>query len=243
MALFVLLHGAWHGGWCWDRVRQELRAAGHLSVAPNLPCDDVDAGWVQYAEVAMAAVPDARDELVLVAHSLAGGVVPLIATRLGASRLVLLCSAPPEPGRSLDQSLGGVTDLTDPAALVFRTSMDSAGRYVWPSYSAARFAMYADCKPAAAESAYANLRPQATKPFSDPLPISAWPDIPLTFIVCADDRMGRAEPLRTLARRRFGLDAVELPGGHSPFLSRPAELTHALLNAPVQQARGTTDHT
>ena len=73
MTLFVLLHGAWHGGWCWSGVQEELMAAGHRCVAPDLPCDDVDAGWTRYAEAAMSAVDGGGDDLVLVGHSLAGG--------------------------------------------------------------------------------------------------------------------------------------------------------------------------
>jgi pimeloyl-ACP methyl ester carboxylesterase len=229
MSLFVLLHGAWHGGWSWSAVQEHLAAAGHRSVAPDLPCDDVNAGWNQYADAAMSALEENDEELVLVGHSLAGGVVPVVATRTPVTRLVLLCAAPPIPGTSLDESLGDVPDLTDPQALRFRDSIDAHGRYVWPDFETARLAMYADCDEPAARLAYERLRPQATKPFSEPLPIASWPDVPLTFVVCADDRMGRAGPLRELARRRFGLEAVELPGGHSPFLSRPLELTRVLL--------------
>ena len=36
MSTFVLVHGAWHGGWCWDRVAPLLRAAGHEVHAPTL---------------------------------------------------------------------------------------------------------------------------------------------------------------------------------------------------------------
>ena len=229
MSLFVLLHGAWHGGWCWTRVQAQLTAAGHRCVAPDLPCDDVRAGWAEYADAASRAVDRADDDVVLVGHSLAGGVLPVIATTIRVRRLVLVCAAPPEPGRSLDESLSELADLTDPAALTFRDSMDRDGRYVWPSFEAARFAMYADCDRETAARAYARLRPQATTPFTQRLPIGAWPDVPMTFIVCRDDRMGRAGPLGELARRRFGIEPVELPGGHSPFLSRPADLTRLLL--------------
>ena len=229
MSLFVLLHGAWHGGWCWRAVQEELRAAGHDSVAPDLPCDDVAAGWSEYASSAISAIPTDCDELIVVGHSLAGGLLPIIATDRPVKRLVLLCSAPPEPRQSLDDSLAGLSDLTDPRALTFRDTVDSAGRYVWPRLDAATFAMYADCDAESARWAYRNLRAQATRPFTEPLPVDAWPDVPMTFIVCAEDRMGRAGPLGNLSRQRFGLEAVVLPGGHSPFLSRPAELTRALL--------------
>ena len=232
MSVFVLLHGAWHGGWCWSGVQHELTSAGHQSRAPDLPSDEVSAGWDAYAQAAMSAIGDGDDDIVLVGHSLAGGVLPIIASRCHVDRLVLVCSAPPEPGLSLDESLQDLTDLTDPRALVFRESRDRLGRYVWPNFDEANFAMYADCDTQSAQRAYARLRPQATTPFSERLPIDEWPDVPMTVIVCSEDRMGRARPLRELARNRFGLEAIELPGGHSPFLSRPAELTRALLVTP-----------
>ena len=43
MATFLLIHGAWHGAWCWDRVVPLLRAAGHDVVAPDLPAHGADA--------------------------------------------------------------------------------------------------------------------------------------------------------------------------------------------------------
>ena len=36
MSTFVLIHGAWHGGWCWERVAPLLRAAGHAVHTPTL---------------------------------------------------------------------------------------------------------------------------------------------------------------------------------------------------------------
>ena len=44
MTTFALVHGAWHGGWAFDPVAEHLRAAGHGVVAPDLPCEDQEAG-------------------------------------------------------------------------------------------------------------------------------------------------------------------------------------------------------
>ena len=71
MASFSLVHGAWHGGWCWDAVRAELEARGHVVHTPDLPCDDVTAGVEEYA----AAVPPAD---VVVGHSLGGLTIPYV---------------------------------------------------------------------------------------------------------------------------------------------------------------------
>src|SRR5207245_8677013 len=69
MASFSLVHGAWHGGWCWDLLRAELEARGHAVDAPDLPCEDVAAGVEEYAAVVPAAD-------VVVGHSLGGYTIP-----------------------------------------------------------------------------------------------------------------------------------------------------------------------
>ncbi|HSS61329.1 MAG TPA: alpha/beta hydrolase [Candidatus Limnocylindrales bacterium] len=230
MASFVFVHGAWHGGWCWQSVIEELARNGHHSVAPDLPCDDVAAGWSEYLAVTLGAMDEIEGEVVVVGHSLAGGVIPLVAIRRPVRRLVFIGSFPPEPGKTLDEAIGTEQDLTDPRALVFRDARDPQGRYVWPNFEAARYAMYNDCSEESARWAYAHLRPQATRPFSERWPSDIWPEVPITFIVCADDRMGAAGPLRRVAKRRFGIDAVELAGGHSPFLCHPDEVVRALIS-------------
>ena len=52
--------------------------------------------------------------------------------------------------------------------------------------------------------------------------------MPCRSIVCRDDRALNPEWARTAARARLGVDAVELDGGHSPFLTRPAELARLI---------------
>jgi pimeloyl-ACP methyl ester carboxylesterase len=204
-------------------------------VAVDLPCDDVTAGWDAYAQVVVRAVRlsseirDEGDELVAVGHSLGGGVIPLLVAQLPISRAVLVGSMPPEPGRSLNDVVADELGLTDPQAGAFRESFDPEGRLVWPDFATANYAMYQDCHPDEAMWAYNRLRPQATKPFVEPWPLDEWPDVPMTFVVCAQDRMGRAECLARVAHRRFGLEPVQLAGGHSPFLSRPADLADILL--------------
>jgi len=49
MATFVLVQGGYHGGWCWDRLRLVLAERGHDSLAPDLPIDDADASYGEYA--------------------------------------------------------------------------------------------------------------------------------------------------------------------------------------------------
>jgi hypothetical protein len=71
MATFSLVHGAWHGGWAWDLVREQLEARGHTVHAPDLPCEEAGATPEGYA----ACVPPAD---VVVGHSMAGYVIPYV---------------------------------------------------------------------------------------------------------------------------------------------------------------------
>ncbi len=88
MATFAFVHGAWHGGWAWDLVRPELESRGHRVVAPDLPCEDVDAGVEEYAAAVRAAL-GGDEAAVVVGHSLGG----LTSSRSCAARMhVFLCA-------------------------------------------------------------------------------------------------------------------------------------------------------
>lgn len=228
MTTFALIHGAWHGGWCWAQLTAELEDRGFRSVVVDLPCDDVSAGWKAYGSVAIEALADDGDEVIVVGHSLGGGVAPLVAAARPVRRMVFLCSFPPSPGESLDAGVAREPSLSDRRALAWRDSLDAEGRYVWPDFESAVYAMYHDCAAQDARAAFARLRPQARTPFVERWPLDRWPAVPVKFIVCSDDRLGTPHSLTAVARSRFGISSTELPGSHSPFLSRPAVLAEAL---------------
>ena len=99
MATFVLIHGGGDVGWHWHLLQRELRARGHDSVAPDLPCDDDDATLVDYADTVIEAVGDQRN-LVVVGHSYGAFTAPVVADRLRAEALVLLAGMIPFPGEA-----------------------------------------------------------------------------------------------------------------------------------------------
>jgi pimeloyl-ACP methyl ester carboxylesterase len=96
----ALVHGAWHGAWCWDRLGAELEALGHQVVAVDLPAEDPAAGLTRYAEVTSEAIGDA-DDVVLVGHSLGGAAIPLVTSLRPVRHLVFLCALIPTPGRTV----------------------------------------------------------------------------------------------------------------------------------------------
>src|SRR4051794_223796 len=103
MSMFGLVHGAYHGAWCWDLLVPKLQKLGHTALTVDLPIEDPQAGASAYAEAAVTAFQSAGDDLVVVGHSLAGLVIPLVAERRPVRQLVYLCALLAEPGRSYDE--------------------------------------------------------------------------------------------------------------------------------------------
>jgi pimeloyl-ACP methyl ester carboxylesterase len=224
MTTFGLIHGAFHGAWCWGPLEDQLRGLGHETVAMDLPCEDASAGNVRYAEVVADALGD-RGPVTLVGHSLGGLTVPLVAAARPVERMVFLCAFIPRPGEPFSTQFGD--------AGIFPETPESTwpivgeGRMTWPAERVIP-ALYPDCTPDVAAWAAARLREQTLTPHGEPCPLEAWPDVPSSYILARDDLAVGADWARRAARDRLGTTAEELPGGHSPFLSRPAALAEVL---------------
>jgi pimeloyl-ACP methyl ester carboxylesterase len=227
MTTFALVHGAWHGGWCWERLSPLLQAEGHSVVAVDLPCADAAYGAAGYAAVVLDALAahGAGEDVVAVGHSLGGATIPLVAAARPLRRLVYLCAAVPQPGRSLVERPEGDAP---PAAVRPGQMVQPDGTLIWTAEGARR-AFYHDCPPAVAARAAARLRAQAMTPLWERCPLDRLPEVPATYVLCRDDRVTPADWSRRHVPDRLGVVPLELPGGHSPFLSRPAVLADLLL--------------
>ena len=135
MSTFVLVHGGWHGGWCWRKVTSLLRTAGHEMYTPTLtglgerahlanPAIDLAAHAKDVT--ALLEYEDLRD-VVLVGHSLGGAVITsaadVAAHRL--RRLVYLDAFVPEVGQS-------VFDLTSRAEFYEQQARDHGQGWLVP---------------------------------------------------------------------------------------------------------------
>jgi hypothetical protein len=94
--------------------------------------------------------------------------------------------------------------------------------------AAARDVYYQDCAPADVSWAFRRLRRQAATPRREPCPLRAWPPGERSYVLCRDDHAIRPDWSRRQAPARLGVEAIELDGSHSPFLSRPDALAAAL---------------
>jgi pimeloyl-ACP methyl ester carboxylesterase len=225
LADIVLVHGAYHGAWCWDRVRPELERRGHRVVAVDLPISDPAAGLADYADAVVDSMA-ADSPAVVVGHSMGGLVIPLVAARRPVQRLVFLAAFVPEPGRSAnDQRRAEPIEAYTPTTAEW-TDLGAGVWAIGPNTATEIF--YHDLPPDSAAAAIARLRPQAYGVFDEPSPLEGWPNVPASYVVCRDDRAVSPDWGRDVARRRLGTRALELDGCHSPFLGRPSELAQLL---------------
>ena len=228
MTTFGLVHGAWHGGWCWERLVPELERLGHRAVAVDLPCDDPAATFSTYADAAVRQLAGEGDDVVVVGHSLGGLTIPLVAARRPVRGLVHLCALIASPGRSFVDQIRAEPETFVRGYERGLAPPDEQRRREWADEAVARETLFPDCDPADAHAAFARLRPQSTAPYGEPCPLEALPAVPVAYVLCADDRIVSPDWSRAAARERLGVEPVELPGGHSPFLSRPAALAELL---------------
>jgi Alpha/beta hydrolase family len=222
---FVLVHGAYHGAWCWDQLRAELERGGHSSTAVELPCDDPDAGAERYVDEILHAIPTQAGSVVIVGHSLAGLSIPIAASRTRTAMAVYLCAILPVPGLSFNAQHAAWAAGFEPSQPAVTNPDGSA---FWPEEGAVEI-FFHDCEPEVALAAARQLRPQHWKITNEVTPLRQWPAVPAAYILCTEDRVVSPAYGVVAARLQLGVDPIELPGGHSPFLSRPRELAQTLV--------------
>jgi pimeloyl-ACP methyl ester carboxylesterase len=229
MATYALVHGAWHGAWCWERLTPLLHEAGHDVVAMDLPSEDGTATFDTYADVVCAAL-EGHDDVVLVGHSYNGNTIPLVAARRPVRHLVYLCAMVPDIGRSVFDQMSDELEMLNPVAYEQGLSApDEQLRQVWTDIDLACAMFYGDCDEQTTKAAIDRLRPQSAYPAILPFSLAEFPSVPTTYVVCSEDQILRPAWSRQTARERLGADVIELPGDHSPFYSRPDVLAEVLL--------------
>ncbi|MEZ5102326.1 MAG: alpha/beta fold hydrolase [Thermoleophilia bacterium] len=227
MATFVLVHGAWHGGWCWRRVLPLLRAAGHEAHAPTLTglgdrahllTRDVGVEtWVDDLCATLVA-EDVRDA-VLVGHSFAGLLVLAVAERLPGriAQLVFLDAHTPEDGES------PVDEAPALGPLVRAAAAEHGDGWLVPPWQAAALGID---DPADAAWVDARLTPFPLAAFEHRVALSSEiaRAIPRTYVWCTRSLFG---PIAEQARAD-GWPVLELDAGHDAMVTAPDALAGLL---------------
>ncbi|MBM7520353.1 alpha/beta fold hydrolase [Nocardioides nitrophenolicus] len=216
----VLVHGAWHGAWCWEPVIPHLEQHGLTVHTVDLPSSGSGGTLADDAEAVRAAVAAVGDQVVLVGHSYGGmAISEASAGAATVDHLVYVTAFLLPAGLSLLDAVGGTAPpwwivdenagtvgVTDPVAVFFE-DVDEPTR----------------------NAAVARLSPQSLASFQGRLTGAGWTEHPSTYVVGEVD--AAIPPVAQEAMSASAGTVRRLATGHSPFLVRPAELAELIAEA------------
>ncbi|GAA3629788.1 hypothetical protein GCM10022223_54270 [Kineosporia mesophila] len=230
---YVLIPGAWQGGWAWTPVARRLRAAGARAVTVTLPgLGDGDdrtglrlSDAIDHVVSTVTELTEPGRPVTLVGHSWGGYVVTGAAHRLGrdtVDRVVYYNAVVPEPGTAM-------VDENQAYAEMIRAAIDAAPDGTISVVPERVPILLPDATPDLSDLFFDLLAPQPGAYFTDAL------EAPLLTEVGTDVHYLLSENDQALARpgtefaARLGLTPVMLTGGHQSMLTHPDEVTAALL--------------
>jgi pimeloyl-ACP methyl ester carboxylesterase len=231
MATIILIHGAWHGAWCWNQVSTRLREAGHTPIALDLPGHGDNpkplSGMTieKYAAYVCSVLAALDTPAILVGHSMGGMVISQAAEAMPdkVQGLVYVCAV----------LLGSGETLQDPAfadpdsRLAGNIGFSADGSEVTLNPDAITDLFYHDCPTEDADRAASLLCRQSAAPFATPIHISTenFGRIPRYYVECLNDRVLTPSLQKRMYERSPCKQVFSLDCGHSPFFAAPEELT------------------
>jgi pimeloyl-ACP methyl ester carboxylesterase len=223
-ATIVLVHGAWHGSWCWQRVLPLIQQRGYTVRTIDLPSIGADPQSAVNLSTDAATVRSRLDQIqgpiVLCGHSYGGMVLSLAAARHPAVRhLVYLCAFLPDDNQSLVDIGGGKPEPW--------IQVDERGNTI-PDPSLTPTLFYNDCDRETQDWAARRISSMPVATFLERVPRPAWHDIESTYVVCSRDQAIPVDLQRQVLAPR-ATHTIELDSSHSPFFSQPQALSDLLI--------------
>lgn len=235
---FVLIHGAWHGGWAWEGVIRSLTDAGHTAEAPTLPghSPDDDRSKItfdSYVQKITEVLWKQPKPVILVGHSSAGfllqSAAPMVRSKI--ERLVFLNAwiLPPNTAQFDLVPPTSARELTDVATASPDRSVPVIDEFV-------RNILMAGEDSEAQNKVISRLTPQPLALFTTPVNVEEFNnlDVPKSVVYCRDDT---SLPPGTFLRMAEGLEhyeLIEIDGGHEALVTHPARVAEALMRAAVR---------
>jgi pimeloyl-ACP methyl ester carboxylesterase len=231
MATYVLVHGAWHGGWCWKRITPLLRAAGHEVYTPTLTGlgershlvnVDIDLNTHVQDVVNVLEFEELR-EVILVGHSYGGMVITGVSERTTErlKHIVYLDAFIPQDGQAL-------ADLLAPQFRndLLQQAQASGGRL--PPFPIEQYGVFteADVRWVKPKLVYHPFK-TVTTPVSLTSPRAL--ALPKTYVYCNNPAMGPFDQFVERVRKERGWRYRELATGHDAMVTMPRELADLLL--------------
>jgi pimeloyl-ACP methyl ester carboxylesterase len=239
MSTYVLIHGAWHGAWCWEKLVPLLQQKGQTVITPDLPSHGQDLTPIgditpqSYVQCVLRVLDAQPEPVILVGHSMGGIVISQVAEQrpekintlvyLAAVLLTDGASLPPGPDSVVLQNM-----------LIDEAQMTSTVRE-----EAIKEGFYADCSDEDVAWAKQHLVPEAIVGAMPPIHVTEarFGRVPRIYIECLQDR---AVPLHAQKMMYSALPCqriISMNTGHSPFFSAPEELSEHLISLHITGER------
>ena len=241
MAGFVLIHGSWHGGWCFDTVAAILVARGHTVVAPTLPgmggtAEEMAAVTLEdWGDFAAQHCADLKARLggapvVLGGHSRGGLVVSTAAERHpeAMDSLAYICAMMLPAGLSRAE-FKEIVGPNAPFEAIIKPLHGSIATVIDPLDGAGD--VFAQLSPPDAVAAVLpRLMAEPSEPRRQKIVVTPerWGSKPRTYIECTQDRTIPIDSQRRMIAMSPGAQVITLEADHSPYLSMPEALADAL---------------
>lgn len=229
---FVLVHGAFHGGWCWKPVARRLRAMGHQVHTPTLTGlgershlltreTGLDT-WIE--DLLQVFRYEELKDVILVGHSFAGTMVSAMADRIPdrLRHLVYLDAMVLQPGQSpMDTTPAGTIERYTDLAM-----QTSGGLTVPPNPPA----YYGITDPVQAKWQERMMTPHPLRTYLERLELRnpLCNGLPATYIASSDPYFPTTASSRDFIRGRAGWTYLEIPTHHNAMTLKPAELSEML---------------
>ncbi len=244
---FVLIHGGFHGAWCWSSTIPELERRGHVAIAIDLP------GHAERRDE-RSTLADRRDAIVsvlrpgdvLVGHSGGGYDVTLAADAAPEliRHVVYLAAGLPLEGRTILEATGGALEernggeaevtqlMTDETGMLRFIRPDDRGRMECVDFEAVRDFFYHDCDEGTARWAFDRLTPAPVEFLTEAVSVPRFWEagLPRSYVHCLQDR-AKPHSMSFEVVKRLGVVPLTIDASHSPFLSCPGELAELLVHA------------
>lgn len=229
-----MIHGGWHGAWCWDRVAPLLERAGHEVSTLDLPGhgeDRTPAAEVTlegYTDRVVAALDAQPEPVVLVGHSLSGTVISQVAERRPGKieKLVYLCALLLPGGESAIEA-----SQADGDSVVLQSAEveEDRGRIILTE-EGMKEALYHDCPEEDFERARRLISPQPLAPLATPVEVTEgnFGSVRRTYVHTTQDRAISPAAQEKMYAELPCEKVVSMATGHLPFFAAPEELSEHL---------------
>ena len=227
---YVLVHGAWHGGWCWAKVARLLRDAAQDVYTPtltglgeraHLARPEIDLETHIQDVVAVIEGEELRG-VTLVGHSYGGMVISGVAARVAnrISHLVYLDAFVPEAGKALLDYLG------DRAGAMREAAATQGEGWKLPSFPPERFGVTSQRD---TEWLNKHLVAQPLKTFEQPLPSAGGDKLKRSYVYCSKPATGTFDQFAERLRDDRKWTFHDVKTGHDAMVTAPGEIAKILM--------------